>query len=98
MREFKEVIRDGDRQRIEAEFGDLLFTLTNVGRFIQINPEEALRKSISKFVTRFQYMERVLSKRKKSLKETSRREMDQIWDEAKELESVNSRGYTPTRD
>ncbi len=98
LREFKEVIRDGDRQRIEAEFGDLLFTLTNVGRFIQINPEEALRKSISKFVTRFQYMERVLSKRKKSLKETSRREMDQIWDEAKELESVNSRGYTPTRD
>ncbi len=95
LREFREVIRDGDRQRIEAEFGDLLFTLTNVGRFIQINPEEALRKSISKFVTRFQYMERVLSKRKKSLNETSRREMDQIWDEAKELESLTHKKAIP---
>ena len=89
LREFSEVIRAGDQKRIEAEFGDLLFTLANVGRFIQINPEEALRKSISKFVTRFQYMERVLSKRKKRLKETSLREMDRIWEEAKELESLN---------
>jgi len=98
LREFREVMGEEDRQRIEAEFGDLLFTLANVGRFIQINPEEALRKSISKFVARFQYVEGVLSKRKKSLKEASLREMDQIWEEAKKLESVNSRDYTPTRD
>lgn len=89
LRELREVIRDADRKRIEAEFGDLLFTLANVGRFIQIDPEEALRKSISKFVTRFQYVERVLSKRKKGLKEASLREMDQIWDEAKEMEPLN---------
>jgi tetrapyrrole methylase family protein/MazG family protein len=69
-----------------------------VGRFIQTNPEEALRKSISKFVARFQYVEKVLSKRKKSVKEASLREMDEIWEEAKALESVDSPGYTPTRD
>jgi tetrapyrrole methylase family protein/MazG family protein len=85
--ELREAIRDGERKRIEAEFGDLLFTLANVGRFIQINPEEALRKSTTKFVTRFQYMERVLSERKKSLKETSLQEMDRIWEEAKSLDS-----------
>lgn len=89
LRELREAIRDADTKNIEDEFGDLLFTLANVGRFIQINPEEALRKSTSKFVTRFQYMERVLSKRKKSLKETSLGEMDGIWDEAKEMESLN---------
>jgi len=97
LREFKEVIPAGDRHKIEAEFGDLLFTLANVGRFIQINPEEALRKSISKFVTRFQYMEKVLFKRKKSLKEASLREMDQIWEEAKELESLTHKKATPPR-
>jgi tetrapyrrole methylase family protein/MazG family protein len=89
LRELGEVIRDGDQRRIEAEFGDLLFTLANIGRFIGANPEEALRKSNAKFVTRFQYMEKVLSKRKKSLKETSLREMDRIWEEAKALEPLN---------
>jgi tetrapyrrole methylase family protein/MazG family protein len=88
MKELREAIRDADGKRIEAEFGDLLFTMVNLGRFIQTNPEEALRKSTSKFVTRFQYMERVLSKRKKSLKEISLREMDEIWEEAKESESL----------
>ena len=89
LREFGEVIRVGDRNRVEAEFGDLLFTLANVGRFIGVNPEEALRKSISKFTTRFQYVEKVLSKRKKSLKDASLEEMDRIWEEAKALESTN---------
>ncbi|UCD72259.1 MAG: nucleoside triphosphate pyrophosphohydrolase [Syntrophobacterales bacterium] len=94
LREFGEVIRDEDQKRIEAEFGDLLFTLANVGRFIRVNPEEALRKSISKFVSRFQYVEGVLSKRKKSLKETSLREMDRIWEEAKSAIS----NYAPEKD
>ena len=98
LRELGEVIRDGDQKGIEAEFGDLLFTLANMGRFIQVNPEEALRKSISKFVTRFQYVERVLSKRKKGLKETSLKEMDRIWEEAKSLEPLNPRKKpTPPR-
>ncbi len=88
LRELGEVIRNGDQKEIEAEFGDLLFTLVNMGRFIGVNSEEALRKSISKFVTRFQYMERVLSKKKKSLKGTSLREMDRIWGEAKSLEGL----------
>ena len=97
LREFGEVIRGGDRKRIEAEFGDLLFTLANVGRFIEVNPEEALRKSISKFVTRFQYVEKVLSKRKRSLKDASLEEMDRIWEEAKALESLNRKKTPPPR-
>lgn len=86
LREFREVVRDEDQGRMEAEFGDLLFTLANVGRFIGTNPEDALRKANSKFVARFQYMEGVLSKRKKSLKGSSLEEMDRIWEEAKSLE------------
>jgi tetrapyrrole methylase family protein/MazG family protein len=98
LREFKEALQERGRKRIVAEFGDLLFTVANVGRFIRINPEEALRKSILKFVTRFQYVERVLAKRKKSLKEASLQEMDQIWEEAKALESLNSHNKaTPPR-
>jgi tetrapyrrole methylase family protein/MazG family protein len=88
LREFQEVVRGGDQDRMEAEFGDLLFTLANVGRFIGINPEDALRKTNSKFVTRFQYMEKVLSKRKKGLEEASLEEMDRIWEEAKSRESL----------
>ncbi|MCK5554226.1 MAG: nucleoside triphosphate pyrophosphohydrolase [Deltaproteobacteria bacterium] len=86
LKELGEAIRDGDQKNIEAEFGDLLFTLVNVARFIHVNPEEALRKSISKFVTRFKYVEKVFSKRKKGLKGASLEEMDRIWEEAKGLE------------
>ncbi len=88
LSELEEVIRDGEQEGIEAEFGDLLFTLANVGRFIRVNPEEALRKSISKFISRFQYVERVLSKRKGGLKGASLEEMDRIWEEAKSLEGL----------
>lgn len=97
LREFGEVIRGGDRERTEAEFGDLLFTMANVGRFIGVNPEEALRKSISKFVTRFHYVEKVLSKGKKGLKDASLEEMDRIWEEAKALESTNRKKAPPPR-
>lgn len=88
LREFQEVFRGGNQGRMGAEFGDLLFTLANVGRFIGINPEDALRKTNSKFVARFQYMEKVLSKRKKGLEEASLEEMDRIWEEAKSRESL----------
>lgn len=87
MKELRDAIRGGDRKRIETEYGDLLFTLANVGRFIQINPEEALRRAIAKFVTRFGYVERVLSERNSSMKEASLSEMDRLWEEAKALES-----------
>ncbi len=98
LREFRDVVGDGDQERIEAEFGDLLFTLANVGRFIGINPEDALRKTNSKFVARFQYVEEILSKRKRSLKEASLEEMDRIWEEAKGLEDLNPhKKATPPR-
>jgi tetrapyrrole methylase family protein/MazG family protein len=89
LQELREAVRGEDKESIEAEYGDLLFTLANVGRFIRTNPEMALRTSISKFIRRFQYVERRLSAKKKSLTEASLSEMDQIWEEAKALESKN---------
>ncbi|HAG51017.1 MAG TPA: nucleoside triphosphate pyrophosphohydrolase, partial [Deltaproteobacteria bacterium] len=57
MAEFRTALKKGNASRMEDEFGDLIFALVNVGRFAQINPEMALRKTIGRFVTRFHYIE-----------------------------------------
>jgi len=66
-----------------AEFGDLLFSLINFARFIDINPEEALERTNLKFIHRFQYIESQAAKAGKSLQDMSLEEMDQYWNEAK---------------
>jgi len=66
--------------------GDLLFSLVNVGRFIEVNPEEALRKTISRFIKRFRYIEESLAQKGKDFKDTSLQKMDELWNEAKSLE------------
>lgn len=66
-----------------AEFGDLLFSLINFARFIDINPEEALERTNLKFIHRFQYMEAQAAKDGKSLHDMSLKEMDRYWNEAK---------------
>ncbi|MEK7841747.1 MAG: nucleoside triphosphate pyrophosphohydrolase [Deltaproteobacteria bacterium] len=81
--EFKAELKKGDIQRMEAEFGDLIFALVNVGRFIEINPEEALRKTIARFITRFHYIEDKLIKKGKALHNASIEEMENFWKEAK---------------
>lgn len=70
-------------ERMEAEIGDLLFSLVNLTRFLRLNAEEALRKCIEKFSGRFRHIERVIAERGKSLEETSLEEMDALWEEAK---------------
>ncbi|MCP3676643.1 MAG: nucleoside triphosphate pyrophosphohydrolase, partial [Deltaproteobacteria bacterium] len=55
--EFREAVRKRDSDNMEEEFGDILFTLVNVGRFAEINPEDALRKTIGKFIRRFHFLE-----------------------------------------
>ena len=68
----------------EAEFGDLLFSMVNLGRKLGIHPEEALRRSIAKFTTRFRYIEASLEKAGINFHESSLEEMDKLWDEAKQ--------------
>ncbi len=81
--ELKAAIGERQPERMEAELGDLLFSLVNLGRFIAVNPEEALRKTIARFIARFQYIEEELARRGTSLNQTTLREMDALWDEAK---------------
>lgn len=71
--------------KIEDEFGDLLFSLINYARFMGINPEDALEKTNKKFIYRFQYMETESAKDGKKLGEMTLNEMDEYWNEAKKL-------------
>ncbi len=88
MEEFlTELNRPKDNQiRIEEEFGDLLFSLVNFGRHLGISSESALTKANVKFKKRFQYIEKALQERGKSLNTSDLKEMDRLWNEAKELE------------
>ncbi len=70
-------------ETIEAELGDLLFSLVNLARFLNLNAEEALRKSIEKFTRRFRHIESVIATQGKSLAESNLEEMDMLWREAK---------------
>ena len=84
INEFKaEALAKSDK--IEDEFGDVLFSLINYGRFLNLNPEDALEKTNKKFIKRFQYMETETKKEGKALNELSLTEMDMYWNKAKEL-------------
>lgn len=72
-----------DAQRAEAEFGDLLFSLVNYARFIDINPETALERTNKKFIKRFQYIEEQAKAAGKTLADMTLAEMDVYWNEAK---------------
>ncbi|MDN3581347.1 nucleoside triphosphate pyrophosphohydrolase [Mucilaginibacter flavus] len=74
-----------DHEKAEAEFGDLLFSLINYARFININPENALEKTNKKFIKRFQYLELKAKENGKQLQDMSLAEMDIFWNEAKKL-------------
>ncbi len=84
LEEFK-VEANNNSDKIEDEFGDLLFSLINYGRFLNINPEDALEKTNKKFIKRFQYMEAETKKEGKILNEMSLDEMDIYWNKAKKL-------------
>ncbi len=74
-----------DRKRAEGEFGDLMFSLINYSRFLDINAEEALERTNKKFIKRFQYLEEEAKKLGKPLSEMTLAEMDQYWEAAKKL-------------
>jgi nucleoside triphosphate diphosphatase len=81
--EFKAALQTNKQQEIEDELGDIFFVLVNISRFVGINPEDALRKTISKFISRFRFIEMAAADRGKSLSEMTLAEMDALWDEAK---------------
>jgi XTP/dITP diphosphohydrolase len=88
LQEFKEEFnhkQDFDKQKAEGEFGDLLFSLVNYARFIDINPETALERTNLKFIKRFTYLEMQAQKDGKNLKDMTLAEMDIYWNEAKKL-------------
>ncbi|HEC97408.1 MAG TPA: nucleoside triphosphate pyrophosphohydrolase [Nitrospirae bacterium] len=84
--EFKSALKGGDEGEVEEEFGDFLFTLVNLSRFIDINPEEALRKTISRFIRRFSYIETSAKREGSALSDYTLEEMDHLWEEAKKAE------------
>ena len=86
MTEFEDAFRAKDRENMESELGDLLFALVNIGRFIEVNPEDALRKSISRFISRFRYIEEEIARQGREWSEVSLEEMEELWQEAKVLE------------
>jgi XTP/dITP diphosphohydrolase len=82
--EFK-VEADAKSDKIEDEFGDVLFSLINYGRFLNLNPEDALEKTNKKFIKRFQYLETESKKDGKKMGEMTLEEMDVYWNAAKKL-------------
>src|SRR4030066_1283200 len=81
--EFREALFLQNREKICEEMGDLLFVLANVSRFLQINPEEALKKTLDKFIYGFHYIEISLHQEGKSFRQSNLMEMDRLWEEAK---------------
>ena len=75
-----------DKDKAEAEFGDVLFSLINAARLYKINPDNALERTNQKFISRFNYLEAHTIKEGKNLQEMTLEEMDAIWNEAKKQE------------
>ena len=76
----------GVPERIEHELGDLLFALANLGRWVKVHPEEALRGTLRRFESRFHHIEAALLQRGKTPRDSTLAEMDALWNEAKERE------------
>lgn len=81
--ELKAEINNMDADKMEAEFGDLFFSLINAARLYKINPDNALERTNLKFIRRFNYLEEKTKEQGRSLKEMTLAEMDEIWSEAK---------------
>jgi len=83
--ELQEAATSADHERMEQEFGDLLFALINYARYINVDPELALARCNQKFKQRFQYIEEKAGEQGRALEEMTLSEMDALWDEAKSL-------------
>jgi ATP diphosphatase len=84
--ELREALATGRRDEVKHELGDLLFAMTNLGRHLRIDPDEALGATIDRFTERFEYVEDALAARKLTPGVVSLEELDRLWEEAKALE------------
>jgi tetrapyrrole methylase family protein/MazG family protein len=84
LKEFQAALSKGNEDDLRNELGDILFTLVNLARFIDVDPEDALRKVTNKFIKRFHYIEKRLHEEGKDLHEASLAEMDALWEESKD--------------
>ena len=85
LAELNAEIEKGNTDKIESEFGDVLFSMINYARFIKVNPENALERTNKKFINRFQYLENQAKKTGKSLHNMTLSEMDVFWNQSKKL-------------
>lgn len=85
IEEFKETLQKNDKAASADEFGDVLFSMVNVARYFDLVAEDSLRKTNTKFETRFKYIEKKLKENGKSVKNASLEEMDEFWNEAKSI-------------
>jgi len=85
LAELKEEVISGNADKVESEFGDVLFSMINYARFLKVNPENALERTNKKFINRFQYLESKAKENGKTLKEMTLGEMDVYWEEAKSI-------------
>jgi XTP/dITP diphosphohydrolase len=85
IEEFETEVKQEDATKMEAEFGDVLFSMINLARHLKINPETALERTNKKFIKRFQFLEDQAKKSNKNLNDMSLEEMDDIWEKAKSI-------------
>lgn len=85
LQELQDEVNNGNQDRIEGEFGDVLFSMINYARFLKVNPEDALERTNKKFIKRFMYLESKANELGKPLMDMTLAEMDVFWNEAKKL-------------
>jgi XTP/dITP diphosphohydrolase len=83
LRELRQEIRDGKAEKMKDEFGDVLFSMVNLSRFLDINADEALERTNLKFISRFRFLENAAREKGLTLKEMTLEQMDVFWNEAK---------------
>jgi len=86
LNELKTAVSSGEKSRVKEEMGDLLFSLVNLSRFLDLEAEEALSRSVDRFLKRFGHIETRVREKGKNLSETSLEEMNVLWEEAKKME------------
>ena len=89
--ELEAELKKGDKENSLKEFGDFLFSIINAGRLYHLNPDTALELTNQKFISRFNYIEEHSIKRGKPLKDMTLGEMDELWNEAKEIEKKKAK-------
>lgn len=85
LEELQYEVKEKNKEKMEQEFGDVLFSMINYARFLNIDPENALERTNKKFIKRFQYLEAKAKENHKTLQEMTLAEMDMFWEEAKKI-------------